>query len=62
MLVAKINSRRVSLLYSRSVDGMVRRYDIRFGKLFTDTIGRKFKNDSSSNILCYVRLKSRLSS
>ena len=25
----------------RSVDGTVRRYDIRFGKLYSDTIGRK---------------------
>ncbi len=25
-----------------SVDGKVRRYDMRFGKVFTDTIGRKF--------------------
>ena len=27
----------------RSVDGIVRRYDIRFGKLFSDTIGCKFE-------------------
>ena len=30
------------LLFLRSVDGKVRRYDIRFGKLVTDTIGRKY--------------------
>ena len=27
--------------YCSSVDGKARRYDIRFGKLYTDTIGRE---------------------
>ena len=31
----------VVLLHFSSVDGKVRRYDIRFGKLFCDTVGRK---------------------
>ena len=31
----------------RSVDGRVRRYDIRFGKLYTDTIGRKLLRESN---------------
>lgn len=32
----------ISSLSSSSVDTKVRRYDLRFGKLYADTVGREF--------------------
>ena len=32
----------ICFCFNRSVDGKARRYDIRFGKLFSDTVGRAF--------------------
>lgn len=39
-----------------SVDGKVRRYDIRFGKLFTDTIDRKHMQIGFPSILVLVHV------